>query len=207
MGVILRFLLADDHILVREGLKKFIERKFKDAVVIESGSLNETLEKLAKPPKFDLVLLDLIMPGMQGYPSIEAVCKAAAPTPVTMLSGEDLTKKDISEAFSFGAMGFFPKAMDSDRLKGAIELVLNGDKYIPPLVLSSPTSQETEYACSLSRREKEALEFLVEGLSNREIAQRLGLAEPTVKMHVKNLYRKMGVSSRPQAVAKFLGRG
>lgn len=202
----MRFLLADDHILVREGLKKFLERKFKNATVIESGSLKETLEKISISPKFNLVLLDLIMPGMEGYESIATVCKAATPTPVTMLSGADLTKKDIREAFSYGAKGFFPKAMDSDKLKGAIELVLNGDQYVPPLVLTTPPPTSTDYVCSLSKREKEALDFLVEGLSNREIAQRLGLAEPTVKMHVKNLYRKMGVSSLPQAVAKFLGR-
>ena len=95
--------------------------------------------------------------------------------------------------------------MTGSSLKQAIKHVLSGEKFIPPQILSSPESLKPSPSTQfpLSNREAEVLNLLVDGLTNREIAERLSIAEPTIKMHVKNLFRKIGVSNRTQAVAKF----
>lgn len=204
----MRFLLADDHTLVREGLRHFLERKYVNASVVETGSLEETLAALKKHPVMDLVLLDLLMPGMNGNPSIMKVCAAAIDAPVVLLSGSNLSKKDLEKTIQNGTRGFFPKSMEGNSLVSAINLVLSGGTYIPPQILSAPDVSDSASMTSqspLSKREAEVLNLLSEGLSNKEIAQNLGVAEPTIKMHVKNLYRKIGVSSRTQAVAHYFG--
>lgn len=206
LGEFVKFLLADDHVLVREGLRDFLLNSFKGSKVVETGSLDETLRCLTKPAEpFDLVLLDLLMPGMTGHKSIKHVCASSGNIPVAILSGTDTSPKNLQAVFDNGASGFFPKSMTGSSLKQAIKHVLSGEKFIPPQILFSPAPPKAKSSAQfpLSNREVEVLNLLVEGLTNREIAERLGIAEPTIKMHVKNLFRKIGVSNRTQAVTKF----
>lgn len=206
----MHFLLADDHTLVREGLRDFLERKYATLKVFEAATFDDTLKALGGKTPFDLVLLDLLMPGMKGHVSVEGICSSASGTPVAILSGTNINKRELEKAFRLGVRGFFPKSMKGESLIHAINHVLSGELYIPPQILSAPDSQgasSTRFNGLLSKRETEALVLLAEGLSNKEIGQKLGVAEPTIKMHVKNLYRKLGVSSRTQAVARFFGIG
>jgi len=216
----LRILLADDHDLVREALSLLFQQYFDDCEVAEAGALDPALDLIEENNTFDLVLLDLRMPGMNGLEGLKrALDKVASSTFVVLLSGS-YRSEDVRHAIEAGAHGFIPKTLRGQALANAIQLVLAGDKYLPSSILSDLSDglgssndgegrmaggfgNEGDFA-RLTPREREVLALLSEGRPNKDIARHLDLREITVKYHLKNIYRKLSVSNRAQAVKMAL---
>jgi|TARA_R110002049_G_scaffold300752_1_gene491937 DNA-binding NarL/FixJ family response regulator len=217
---VLRILLADDHDLVREALSLLFQQYFEDCEVVEAGALDPALDHIAATNDFDLVLLDLRMPGMNGLEGLKRTLqKVAETTAVVLLSGA-YRSEDVRHAIEAGAQGFIPKTLRGQALANAIQLVLAGEKYLPSSILNDMTDGivggpdrekrmaggfgvEGDFA-RLTPREREVLALLSEGRPNKDIARHLDLREITVKYHLKNIYRKLNVSNRAQAVKTAL---
>ena len=196
--------LADDHNLVREGLKPFLERLGESVSVIEAADVAGALAGIAGARDLRLIVLDLMMPGMDGFAGLDAVRQAAPGVPVVILSGH-VTRSDVLAAIAAGAAGYIPKTISGTALVSALRLVLAGERYLPSAVLAGTDEEEAEadapsVFAALSEREREVLRHLMNGMTNKEIARQLSLQEITVKVHVRNIYRKIGATNRAQAV-------
>lgn len=214
----LQIVVADDHALVRGGLVLLIEMATSGAHIIEANSFEQVMEALSQKHSIDLMLLDLMMPGMEGEKGISRICASHPGVPIIIVSvNEDIDT--IRRALAAGAMGYIPKTSSPDVTVSAIKLVLAGGIYVPPHILkqgaslaspseaasTEPTPQIKEAAqiTSLSRRQHEVLDLIVSGKSNQAIADELGLTTPTVKMHVSGIFKKLNVRNRTEAVAKY----
>ena len=194
----MRILIADDHGLLRDTLVMFLEGT--------GGMSTETAQDLpgalamaAQNGPFDVVILDFNMPGMNGLDGLRAALEAIESTPVALISGV-ASREDAEKALDMGAAGFLPKTLSAKSLVNAVRFMAMGEKYAP---IDFMTAREDEQvhplAEKLSAREMQVLRGLTEGKSNKEIARDLDLTEPTIKLHMKTLYRKVGASNRTQA--------
>lgn len=214
----LRIVVADDHALVRGGLVLLIEMATPETEIIEANSFEQAMDALSQQSPVDLMLLDLMMPGMEGEKGIGRVSATYPGVPIIIVSvNEDIDT--IRQALAAGAMGYIPKTSSPDVTVSAIKLVLAGGIYVPPHILKQgaslttpseaisekPAKNITEAAqiTALSRRQLEVLDLIVLGKSNQAIADKLGLTTPTVKMHVSGIFKKLAVSNRTEAVAKY----
>lgn len=192
----MRLLLADDHDLVRETLAAYLVAEGFDEVRTVA-TLPAALEVLAQGARFDLILLDYNMPGMNGLEGL-AQARATAPgVPVAIISGT--TQRDLAEAaLQAGAAGFIPKTLASRAMVAAVHLMAAGDVFAPiSLLMQEP--EIAEALASLTRREMDVLKGICAGKPNKEIARDLELQEVTVKLHVKTLSRKLGAKNRTHA--------
>ena len=208
----MRILIADDHDLVRDTIEEFLKRLAKDLQVLHAANLSQALDLLRKAEALDLVLLDLRMPGMNGLAGLKAVQTVRADVPIVILSGE--TNPDtIRNALQAGAAGFLPKTMRGTAMLSALRLILAGERYIPDIMVAEQSVRAEDGAAggpgpgSLSPREREVIGLLVQGLSNKEIGHRLGIEVVTVALHLRSVYRKLGVTSRTQAVRMAMEQG
>lgn len=211
----MKIIIADDHVLFRETLKLYLERNNPEAKITFSGDFDGVLEILKVDPEQDLVLLDLRMPGMAASEGFKTMQIQYPQIKVALMSGlaED---HDVQAAIADGIVGYFPKTMSSKGLMNGIKAVLNGEKFIPVDNKSHAVMpsyhhdvlppQASEYVAApginLTLREKDVLGHLLHGISNKEIAQNLGIQEVTVKLHVRGICQKMNVNNRTQAALK-----
>jgi two-component system nitrate/nitrite response regulator NarL len=207
-----RIIVADDHPLYREAVKLRLERQIPGSDVVEAGSLEELFARAEATPrlKVDLVLLDLYMPGMEDGHGISAVVTALPETPVALMSGGAGTQ-DVKQAIAAGARGFLPKTMASELFAMAISMILAGGTYIPAEMMQDTTAASNDgrpnsasgngFAASLSPRERQVLVRLSSGASNKEIGRDLSLAEVTVKLHVRQILRKINARNRSEAAS------
>ncbi len=206
----MRILLADDHVLVRDALKSYIERLADDATVLAASSFPEALGMAQTEPELDLVILDLRMPGMNGLEGLSRMREQLPDTPVVIMSGL-ARAQDVSEVMAAGAAGFFPKTLNGPALVSAVRLVLAGERFMPSADHAASNANdpqsEDEATSSLTTREREVLELLTKGLSNKEIARRLELQEVTIKLHVRGICRKLGAKNRTQAALRAVAIG
>jgi two-component system nitrate/nitrite response regulator NarL len=202
-----------------EALGAQIEHLHPEATIERATSLDGILRHAQQGDDFALVLVDFHMPGIAG---IEGVRKAIAAFPraiVAVISGA-ATTADIHSAIQAGASGFLPKTLALDQFAAAINALLTGTTYVPADVvrdlLAGPAGGDAATAASvpgdsafatLSQREREVLRGLTEGMSNKEIARHLSLAEVTVKLHVRQIFKKIGARSRTEAVALAMRAG
>ncbi|MFN8723178.1 MAG: response regulator transcription factor [Rhodospirillales bacterium] len=205
----MRLLIADDHVLVRDALKSHIERVEPGAIVSTVGSVDEALVALdgGEPP--DIVILDLLMPGTSGIDGIEKIKAKRPGLPVAIMSG-NARPQDVNAAVAKGAAGFIPKTLNGGALVGAIHLMLGGETFLPASVHAMTAEQpavRAEGGPPLTKRERQILEFLLKGSSNKEIARALELEEVTVKMHVRGVFRKLGARNRTQAAMRAVELG
>lgn len=190
----MRILLADDHDLVRETIAAFLQAEGFGSVQT-AASLPEALDHLNDGPRFDLVVLDYLMPGMNGLEGLGRAMVANPGKPVAILSGTGA--RDLAEAaIRAGAMGFLPKTMGARELISAMRLILAGELYMP---FGSLQAEPEDGPFNLTRREAEVLRGICEGKSNKEIARDHDLQEVTVKLHVSTLTRKLGARNRTHA--------
>jgi len=209
----MRVLLADDHDLVRESLKAYIERLAPDIAVEAGRDLNDAFALLAQSTAFDVIVLDLRMPGMNGLEGLKKIRSQLPSTPVVIMSGST-DAQIVRDALALGAKGFFPKTMNGQVLVNALRLVMAGETFIPSIYLSGgeadlgadPDGHGTASA-SFTKREQEVLQHLLRGRSNKEIALSLGIEEVTIKLHVRGVCRKLGARNRTEAVAIAHQRG
>ena len=207
----LRVVIADDHALVRGGLALLIDMTVPGAEVLQAGSLEQVTEILTQKTPVSLLLLDLLMPGMQGEAGVRSIADSWPDIPVVIVSMKEDTDT-IRRLLAAGAMGYIPKTSTPDVTISAIRLVLDGGIYIPPHVLhlnenpSSPSPDPDDYRLpanqgNLTRRQLQVLELIKSGKSNNAIANELGLTTGTVKMHVSGIFKKLNVTNRTEAVA------
>lgn len=195
-------LLADDHDLVRETLAEYLRHQGGFGVICADG-IDQALELYADHGPFGLVLLDYSMPGMEALTGLERM-RALADCPVALLSGT-ATPGIARQALKRGAAGFLPKTLSPADMVFAVHDMLQGEVYFPLEFMSRPG--ETEMDITLTPRETDVLQGIVEGKSNKEIARDLDIQEVTVKLHLKTLSRKLGARNRTHAAMLARDRG
>ena len=220
----LTILIADDHTLFRDALLHYIERAEDDSNAFVAKDLFEARDILSREGPFDIVLLDLRMPGMNGLEGFREIREKYPDIKLCMMSGV-AEKSDVQQAIDMGANGYFPKTLSGKAMLGAIQSVLDGQTYIPfegidqgimPAYRGTgiktggaPVSADMRSINDLNftPREMEVLSYLVQGKSNKEIARELDLQVVTVKLHVRGVCRKLDAKNRTQAALKAQNMG
>ncbi|HEY6544681.1 MAG TPA: response regulator transcription factor [Dokdonella sp.] len=200
---IIRVVIADDHVLVRQGIRAFLETHADLAIVGEAADATGA-ESLCAEHRPDVALIDLVMPG-GGIEATRAVRAASPHTQVVLLTSfEDA--RQIVAAIQAGALSCLLKDVDADALADALRKAARGEAVLHQRVaaklmdsLRRGNDPDAALLDSLSQREREVLALMAEGLSNQQIAERLGIGEKTVKTHVSNVLGKLDVSDRTQA--------
>jgi DNA-binding NarL/FixJ family response regulator len=199
----IKILIADDHSMIREGLKQLIELEDDIQVVSQAGDGLEALEGIcAYNP--DVVLLDINMPNMNGLQVLQEIKRRDIDTKVLVLTIHNEVEY-LYKAVEIGVQGYVLKDSESDVLISAIRAINNGDSYIQPNMASllfrkmNSKDNTNNNIDDLTRREIEVLKLITEGLLNKEIAYSLSISEKTVKNHVSNIFKKINVSDRTQA--------
>ncbi|QGG79798.1 response regulator [Litorivicinus lipolyticus] len=199
-----KIIVADDHPLFRAALTgalAFLD----DAEIIEAASMGEVQTRLAEHNDADLVLLDLNMPGANGFSGLAFLRGQMPELPVVVVSGAE-DGSTINKCMDLGASGFIPKSAPLSVLSTAIGQVLDGGEYLPEgvdLNAESFSDEEARLAAaisSLTPQQFRVMSMLTQGLLNKQIAYDLDVSEATIKAHVTAILRKLGVNSRTQAV-------
>lgn len=198
----IRILLVDDHIVMRMGLATAASGEPDMKVVAEAGDGLEAVQAF-RTHHPDVVVLDLRMPKKNGIETIQQLREEFGPVRILIFSnyaGGD----EVLQAFKAGASGFVAKEMPLERLLEAIRCVHAGDQYLPPEIAMRMNGRVIS---QLSSRELEVLALIAKGFSNKEIGAALDVAEGTIKVHIKNILSRLGVSDRTQAILVAVKRG
>jgi DNA-binding NarL/FixJ family response regulator len=200
----IRVLIADDHLVVREGLVVVIEATGEFEVVGQATNGFDAV-RLAEELQPDVVLIDVQMPGMDGIQATSLITERVPATHVVVVSTFD-EDDYIYSSLQAGARGYVLKSSDLTELLEVVRSAARGETLLPPkiatkLALHISTARDHQ---TLTERENEVLQLLVQGLRNREIAEKLRITERTVKNHVANIIAKLGVKSRTEAVSQAL---
>jgi two-component system response regulator DegU len=231
-GQEIRLVLADDHKLFREGLKRIINLEEDMIVVGESGDGRAAIET-CRELQPDVILMDINMPELNGIEATQMVEQACEKTKVIMLSIHD-DESYVFESLRKGASGYLLKDMEAESLIEAIRIVAKGQAYVHPKVTGSLidelkrlSAQEHEFTAatkpvefnqendvqlaywrsSLTNREEDVLKLMAKGCNNRVIGEKLFISEKTVKNHVSSILQKMDVQDRTQAVITAIKNG
>jgi DNA-binding NarL/FixJ family response regulator len=199
----IRVLAADDHPLVRAGLAAVIGAE-PDMTFVGEADTGRGAVELCREQRPDVILMDLRMPEMDGLAATRAILAEFPAARIVVLTTYD-GDEDIYRALEAGAKGYLLKDMLRTEVLKTIRAVHRGQKVIPPEVASRLAEHVPRIR--LSEREVEVLALVAKGLSNREIARVLGRAEETVKVHLKNVFDKLGVEDRTEAVTTAMHRG
>lgn len=200
----MRILLADDHDLVRDAIGSLLTAADAEIDIFAVKDLPEALA-CVRNETFDVIILDLRMPGMNGLVGAQKMMGAAADTPVMIMSGQ-ASAADVRAAHKIGLRGFVPKTLAGKSLISAVRLVASGETYFPARFMSEKDSASSADAV-LTPREKEVLSQLRQGNSNKEIARALNIAETTVKLHIRSLSDKLSARNRTDIVIKAIDAG
>lgn len=194
-------LIADDHPLFRAALRLAVERVLPGAQVVEADCFKALQGVISRSPDADLVLLDLHMPGVQGFASLVWLRAEHPSVPVVMVSADE-DSTTVHRALDFGAAGFIPKSAGLEVLTKALTAVLEGQLWAPPETATPPDNGDAQLArrvASLSPQQLRVLMHLAEGRLNKQIAYDLEVTEATIKAHVTAILRKLGLYRRTQA--------
>ena len=193
----MRILIADDHELLRDVLRSYLEAEGSFAVDTVADLPQALAAIAAAAPPYDLVVLDYGMPGMEGYSGLDKALAASFGRPVALMSG--LAPPGVAErVLDAGAAGYLPKTLPARSLVNAIRFMAAGETYMP-IDLHRPSQAPQSETGGLSPRERQVLAGLCAGQANKEIARDLALREPTIKLHVKLICRKLGARNRTHA--------
>jgi DNA-binding NarL/FixJ family response regulator len=193
----LKVLIADDHRLILEAIRLVLEQADDIEIVGETSSGSQVLPLVGRTNP-DLVLLDIRMPEMDGLTCLDRLQKHHPGVTVVMMSSYD-DSETIASALARGAKSFVGKMIDPRDLPSALRLVAQGAVY-RPVNGSEPAREGEAEKAGLTPSEQRVLEALARGLSNKEIAEELWLTRQTVKFHLTNIYRRLGVTNRTEAV-------
>jgi DNA-binding NarL/FixJ family response regulator len=217
----MKFLLIDDHALIREALCSVLRELRSDAVVLEAASCQQGMDLMREHADVSLILLDLRLPDRDGFDMLAVLRETYPAVGVVMLSAFN-DRDNVVKALDQGALGFISKTSSRDVLLGALRLVLAGGVYIPPEILSvapSPAgaapqakppasgSPPSPADLGLTERQVDVLALMMLGRSNKLICRALDLAEPTVKNHVSAILKALKVSNRTEAVLAVAALG
>ncbi|MEM6381438.1 MAG: response regulator transcription factor [Pseudomonadota bacterium] len=199
------FIIADDHPLFRDALKITVATQFPGAAISEAGDIDAVTAQLQAGDDVDLILLDLNMPGVQGFSGLMYLRAQYPAVPVCIVSATE-DQAIIRRALDFGAAGFMPKSLPVEEISEGIEAILAGDIWTPRGLDLANAPDDDEAAAlakrlsSLTPQQVRVLMMLSQGLLNKQIAYELGVSEATVKAHVSAILQKLNVESRTQAV-------
>lgn len=200
----MRILIVDDHPMYRDGLAALVQQLFEGARIQLSADAEDALARLAQEDAFDLVLLDLKLPGLGGR-SVLAVLRDRHPgVPVMVVSTED-DADTIDACIAAGASGFMPKTARRETLAAALSIVIEGGIYLPPGLERTGAPPTTGAAAAgrpdipITARELQVLQGVCAGDSNKTIARQLGISEATVRAHLGAVFRALEVTNRTQA--------
>ncbi len=207
-------LLAEDHVIVREGTRELLQREADMEVVGEAGDGEEAVE-LTRRLKPNVVVMDIAMPKLNGIEATRQIKRTHPATVVLILTAYD-NDQYIAALLDAGAAGYLLKNVRGDELIDAIRAVFAGESILQPSIARRvieqlrPTTLQLEEALTispLSERETEVLKLAAKGVSNRDISQRLYLSNRTVQSHLSNIFKKLVVASRTEAILYGLRRG
>jgi DNA-binding NarL/FixJ family response regulator len=208
----MNILIADDHPIFRSSLKHVLRALNGEVEVTEAGSFKEASSALGKG-KFDLVLLDLLMPDMPPVDGLQMIVKAAPDVPVVVVSAIE-NRRDAVQAIDIGAMGYIPKTATQDEFVRMLKLVLDGGMVLPRGLQDAPRKAAVPTAgrlpskgqfAQLTRRQKQVLTLLAQGKSNIEIAKDLGVSDKTVRFYISAILKALNVKNRTQAALLATG--
>ena len=198
----IRLLLVDDHPMMRRGLATVI-KVYDDIELVGEAANGEDAFELCEQLRPDVVLMDILMPGAGGLEATRIIHLSFPGVRVVVLTGSGTTDL-IKQALQLGAVGFLLKDVSADELIQAIRSAHSGQVTLSPtsaLALASSSTQPHELGYGLTSREQEVLALMIDGLSNSEIAGKLGVSPSTIKSHVSNILSKLHASGRTEAVA------
>jgi len=202
----MKLLVVDDHPVLREGLVALLRQGRPDAEVLQARDAHEGLGLVDLHEDIEVVVLDLVMPGLDGLEAIAEFGRRRPALPLIVLSSSE-DPHMARQAIAQGALGYVPKSADPRTLLSAIALVLNGELYVPPLILNGGGAArppprlgdgETDVG-QLTERQVDVLRLISDGQSNKAIAIALDLSENTVKVHVTAIFKALRVINRTQA--------
>ena len=204
----MRLVIADDHRVVRDGIRYMLADADGIEIAGEASTGEELIELLETDP-VDVVLLDVRMPGMNGFEVLERLQEDLSQVRVIMLSMHDAAGY-VRRAIELGAAGYLLKSASRDEVLSAIDAVVEGGAYVQgelvqPLV--NEMSRQSGSGTSLSPRERQVLQLVADGFENKQIVAELSLSEGTVKTYLRGIFQKLDVASRAEAVAVGLRRG
>jgi DNA-binding NarL/FixJ family response regulator len=207
----MRILVADDHQLFRSGLSLLLSNIYQDVTVAQAFDVEAALERIDNDEPFDLVLLDVAMPGMEVMDGLRSILDRVPGTPVVMLSAIE-NSDEVFRAIRMGARGYILKSSSEKVLQHAISLAMSGETYIPSgifldssgRIVAPEKPNRASYDAGnplnqLTQRQRDVLARMMGGSPNKEIARELGLLESTVKAHVKTILKKLGAANRTHA--------
>ncbi len=203
----MKLLIVDDHAIVREGVAAMLRQAGPDTMVLQAGDGAEGVRLAEAHPDLDAVFLDLQMPGADGMSAVPEFGRRRPDRPVIVLSSSE-DPEDVRRALGLGALGYVPKSALPQTLLSALRLVLAGDIYVPPLMVdaaarggpSAPAADAGRHG-ALTERQREVLQLLSEGLSNKDIGRALNLSDKTVKAHITAIFKALDVVNRTQAAS------
>lgn len=201
----IRIVIADDHPLLREGLRRILEFEDGMEVVAEVGDGQGAIN-VTRKIEFDILLMDLNMPGVNGLEAARVIRRESPNIGILVLTVDDSDEK-VFQVLQIGVAGYLLKDVDSKTLIQSIRKVYDGEPILSPTVTGKLLLQLTQPipikdTCGLSDREMEILLYVVRGSSNREIGNALYISEKTVKNHLSSIFRKLAVEDRTQAALK-----
>ena len=202
-STVIKVMIVDDHIMMREGIKKLLEFDKSIEVIEQASDGLECLEKI-EGVKPDILLLDIDMPQMNGIEVLEKLKEQNNPVKVLVLTVHSEIEY-LVKAIDIGASGYILKDSGSAELKNAIQCIMENNPYIQPSLIPALKSRlvvrdiDKEKLEALTKREMEILTQVASGMFNKEIANNLDISERTVKNHISNIFKKIDVSDRTQA--------
>ncbi|MDB5800139.1 MAG: DNA-binding response regulator [Rhodocyclales bacterium] len=208
-----RILVIEDHALVREAMVRALDRLGMQCSFSQASCGQEALAIVEAQKDFDLVLVDLMLPDMSGFSLLSVLAHRFPSIPVIVVSAL-ADEASVKRALKAGASGFLPKTLSTEQLVGAVQTVLDGGVVTPGLSEMIPqrlprkrSVESISEQFGLTAAQTRVMELMVEGRTNREIAELLGLAEGTVKVHCSAILRALGVSNRAQALVVLARQG
>jgi DNA-binding NarL/FixJ family response regulator len=202
----MKILIVDDHTLFREGLAHILHRLEDDVQIFEASDYDTALTVIADTADLDLMLLDLNMPGKDGFAVLEAVGKNYPTLPAAVVSASR-KQSDVDRVLATSAMGYIPKDTTSQVMLCAVQMILSGGVYTPPAKQFSAIETSNSKIDNLTPRQLQVLSMMVSGSANKNIATDLNVTEATIKMHITSIFKSLGVSNRTQATLAALDMG
>jgi DNA-binding NarL/FixJ family response regulator len=208
----MRVLLADDQRLFRESVAALVKRSCIDIELIIVANFDESLDAIKRHSFFDAVVLDYIMPGMVGREGISVIRRFAPTSNIAVISGMSCCE-GLLEIVLLGGVSFIPKTLSADQFIEVIKFISKGGLYVPPDLVrgrsTGPVDRPYQHQDldRLTPREREVLNQLREGLSNKEIARNLGIEDVTVRLHLRGVFHKLGAKNRLQALTRAIEFG
>lgn len=204
----MKILHADDHPMFREGLRFFLKLLHPQVTLLEAGNFQSALDRMALEWPVDLAIIDLQMPGMSELDGFFTLRRRYPTLPIVILSGVSDTRL-LRTLIDAGARGYIPKFASSELLLEGLRQVLEGNTFVPDHLYLPPAASSVQEADdgTLTSRQLQILPLLEDGMSNKQIADALSVAEGTVKQHMKLLFRRLNARNRTQAVQEARRQG